>query len=432
MMQSPRVAEGEVAGFIATLRSGGWLTWQRLVGYSLCTLAVSLAGLVYVLATSDGLNDYQGRPIGSDFSHVYAAGTYVREGNPTAPFDWPAEFKREKEIFGAQTQFYGWHYPPFFLFIAGALATMPYQLALLVWQLVTLVLYLVAIRAILFSTSPQKPEAIGHVWLLIAFAYPAVFINIGHGHNGFLSAALIGGGLALIDRRPAIAGVLFGLMAYKPQFGVLIPLVLIASGRWRVFAAAAITVVLLTIAATAAFGLDVWRAFFDSMRLTRSVVLEEGATGWYKIQTIFSWVRMWGGSIALAYAAQAAVALAVMVALMRLWWRKTAYPLQAAAFAIGTILVTPYSLDYDLMLLAPAIAFLASDGLSRGFGPWEKTALAVLWFMPLVARSIAQYAFIPVGVLSMLAMFALVLRYAQSDVGTRSADEEILSSRHRA
>ena len=68
--------------------------------------------------------------------------------------------------------------------------------------------------------------------------------------------------------------------------------------------------------------------------------------------------------------------------------------------------------DYDLMVLAPAIAFLAIDGLERGFAPWGRTALALLWIVPLIARGVAQVAFIPLGVIAMLVMFALVLRRA--------------------
>jgi hypothetical protein len=62
------------------------------------------------------------------------------------------------------------------------------------------------------------------------------------------------------------------------------------------------------------------------------------------------------------------------------------------------------------MVLAPAIAFFAADGFARGFGPWEKTALAALWLLPLVARSVAQIAFIPTAVPVMLAVFILLLR----------------------
>jgi len=64
------------------------------------------------------------------------------------------------------------------------------------------------------------------------------------------------------------------------------------------------------------------------------------------------------------------------------------------------------------MVLAPAIAFLALDGLARGFGPYEKTALAFLWVVPLFARGLAQVTFIPCGVIAMLVMFALIMRKA--------------------
>ena len=88
--------------------------------------------------TAHGGVDRQGRPLGTDFSNVYAAGTYVLEGKPDVPFDPPRQYTREQEIFGKATPFYGWHYPPYFLFVAGALAKLPYGVALAVWQASTL------------------------------------------------------------------------------------------------------------------------------------------------------------------------------------------------------------------------------------------------------------------------------------------------------
>jgi Glycosyltransferase family 87 len=143
-----------------------------------------------------------------------------------------------------------------------------------------------------------------------------VLVNIGHGQNGFLTAALLGAALVQLDRRPFIAGNLFGLLAYKPQFGLMIPLALAASGRWRSFAAAATTVAVLAVATTIAFGPHVWQAFLDSTRFTRLVALEQGDTGWYKIQSIFAWARMWGVPIPLAYALQGAVTVALGGALI--------------------------------------------------------------------------------------------------------------------
>jgi glycosyl transferase family 87 len=398
-----------MAGFLDILRNGAWLTFERAKLWAIGVLIASAGGLAYLVATSDGLIDYQGRPLGTDFSNVYTAGRMVLEGRAADAFDPRLEHARQKEIFGEQTPFYGWHYPPFFLGVAAALATMPYQLALIVWQAVTLALYLLAMRAIV---APAVPSPQVGIWLLLALAYPAVFVNIGHGHNGFLTAALMGFALVTLDTRPILAGILFGLLAYKPQFGLMIPLVLVATGRWRTVFAAAATVAALVIVATLALGMETWRAFFVFAEYTRTTVLETGETGWHKIQSVFSWARMWGASVPLAYAIQGAITLAVAAALIWLWRSRESFALKAAALCLATILATPYSLDYDLMVLAPAIAFVTIEGFSRGFGPWEKTALAFLWAVPLIARGFAQVTFIPLGVIAMLCVMVLVLRRA--------------------
>ena len=444
-----------MARFLDLLRGGDWLTLARMRLWALAVLVAAAGGLLYLVATSDGLMDYQDRPLGTDFSNVYAAGTYVLEGRPAAPFDPRLQHAREREIFGEKTPFYGWHYPPFFLWLAAALALMPYQLALVVWQAATLVLYLLSIRTLVASFLPSplwrgstgpRPVGVGvevvsldtsaeratptpnptpqgggehqSLWLLLALAYPAVFVNLGHGHNGFLTAALIGFALIHLDTRPVLAGILFGLLAYKPQFGIMIPLVLIASGRWRTVFAAVATVALLALVATLAFSTETWRAFFTFAEYTRVHVLETGETGWHKIQSVFSWARMWGASVPLAYAVQGAVTIVVAGALVWLWRSSATFALKAAALCLAAILATPYSLDYDLMVLAPAIAFLALDGVARGFSPYEKTALAFLWVVPLFARGLAQATLIPCGVIAMLVMFALVIHRARRDLDT--------------
>ena len=428
------------------LRSGDWLTRERTRLIAVALLLASAIGFLYLVVTAHGAVDRQGRPLGTDFSNVYAAGTSVNEGNAVAPFDPPQQYAREQAIFGNDTQFYGWHYPPFFLFVAAALALMPYGLALAVWQAVTLGLYLLTMRAIVDSSfrrpqsgspesiTPEPKERVSRnrlwtrwlwipdsryaasgmtsLWLLLALAFPSVLINIGHGQNGFLTTALLGGALVVLDRRPLVAGILLGLLVYKPQYGLMLPIVLAVSGRWRCFAAAAATVVLATIATTLTFGVAAWHAFAVSTEFTRTVVLEQGNTGWYKIQSVFAWARMWGAPIPLAYVVQGVVTVVLGATLAWLWRGAASFPLKAAGLCLATILATPYSFDYDMMVLAPVIAFLAVDGLQRGFGPWEKTALAVLWLVPLLARSVAQLTFIPLGVPAMLAVFVVILRRA--------------------
>ena len=157
---------------------------------------------------------------------------------------------------------------------------------------------------------------------------------------------------------------LIGCLAYKPQFGVLIPVALLAGGRWSTIAAAAATVAALVAVSFATLGGGVWHAFADSMNFTQTVVLEQGGTGWEKIQSMFSAARMWGAGVPLAYAAQIALALMLAACLAWLWRSDAAFELKASALASGSLLATPYVLDYDLVVLAVAIAYLARHGLA--------------------------------------------------------------------
>src|SRR5260221_3527845 len=309
-----------MAHFWQGLRSGEWLTPARARGYSLILLGICALAIAGWIAVSDGLIDRNGKPLGTDFSNVYAAGSLTWQGRPAEAYQPALQHAEEQAVFGGrEVPFYGWLYPPFFFSVAFLVASLPYAWGLAIWLAASLAAYLAAMRAIL-----PRPET-----LLIAAAFPAVFINIGHGQNGFLTAALLGGGLHWLDRRPWLAGVLIGLLGYKPQFGVFSPVALLAGGRWSSIAAAAATVATLLAVSFVPLGGDVWHAFADSMTFTQTVVLEQGSTGWEKIQSVFSAVRMWGASVQLAYAAQIALALMLATSLGWLWRSDAAFELKA-------------------------------------------------------------------------------------------------------
>lgn len=387
------------------LQSGRWLTAARIRGYSLILLAFCLVAAAGWIALSDGLIDRNGKPLGTDFSNVYAAGTLTWQARPADAYVPALQHAEEKAVFGREVPFYGWHYPPFFFAVAFVVAAFPYAWGLAIWVAASLAAYLAAMRAIL-----PRPET-----LLLAAAFPAVFVNIGHGQNGFLTAALLGGALQLLDRRPWLAGVLIGCLAYKPQFGILIPVALLAGGRWSTIGAAMATIAALLAVSFVTLGGGVWHAFADSMTFTQTVVLEQGSTGWEKIQSIFSAARMWGASVDSAYAVQTTLALTLAATLAWLWHSDAAFELKASALATASLLATPYVLDYDLVVLAVAIAFFARHGLSRGFRPFEISLLAAAFIVPLLSRGIAGVTGIPLGLLVLLTLYVFTLRRAVLD-----------------
>jgi predicted heme/steroid binding protein len=405
---------------LSALRLGDWLTAERLRVIPRILLALSALAVTVWVGVSDGMVDPRGKPLGTDFSKVYAAGELALSGRPETAWDRGAHFGAQQSVFGADTPYYGWHYPPVFLFAAAGLAMLPYGWALFAWMTLTLPLYLATLRTIV-----PRPET-----LILALAFPAVFVTLGHGQNGFVTAALIGGGLLLLDRRPIAAGVLFGLMVYKPQFGLLIPLALAMSGRWRAFVSAAVTVLAACAASLTVFGMESWIVFIESTGFTREAVLESGATGWHKIQSLFAAVRMWGGSVGLAYAAQAVLGIAVAASLAWLWRDGTDFALKAAGLACASMLATPYMLDYDLVVLGVAIAFLTRHGLEHGFRDYEITGLAAAWVAPLVARNVFAVTGIPLGLLAMLTVYALTLRCAALETTDGLGSSIPSSARH--
>lgn len=389
---------------LEALRSGSFVTRERLRVYSILLLVAYAVAIVALLATSDGLVDRAGRPLGTDFANVYSAGRLALEGKAGLAYDFGAHHAVQKEVSGrADIPYFGWHYPPMFLLLAAALATLPYLAALAAYQAVTLVPYLAIVARI-----AGQQEA----WL-VALAFPAVFVNVTHGHNGFITAALIGCALLLLDRRPLVAGVLIGCLAYKPQFGLLIPLALAATWRWRTIAAAAVTVLAIAGLTWAAFGADVFAAFWHSLGMARRVVME-GAPGFHKIQSVYAGLRLAGVPMAVANAVQMLVTLGAAVAVVALWRSRAAFELKAAGLIIASLIATPYFLDYDLVVLAPAIAFLAAHGLRHGFAPWEVSMLTALWVLPLAARSIAEATYVSLTPIILIAAFGLVLRRAEA------------------
>jgi arabinofuranan 3-O-arabinosyltransferase len=343
--------------------------------------------------------DPNGLGIPTDFVNVWAAGRLVLDGHPAWAYDW--DIQKQVEVAELGQTFIGhfaWHYPPPFLLVAAFLAQFPYAVAFIGWAFATLVPYLAMMRAIV-----GRPFG----WLL-AGAFPLALNNTLVGQNGFLTASLIGGTLYLMPTRPVLAGICLGLLSYKPQYGLLFPLVLIAAGQWTVFFTAAVVAVAMAFASWLAFGSESWLAFFHWMPMFSQAFLTEGRATWGKMQSIFALVRFFGGSEQLAWMFQWAMSGTVAVALALMWRSRVRYGLKAAALATGTLLITPYLFMYDMMVLAVPVALLVRLGLQSGFPAYELAALGgalalLLSFIPLVA---------PVGLGASLIMAALIARRA--------------------
>ena len=365
----------------------------ELIGFALIVVnAVALIAFYvqgsWIVPLSDGIGN------AADFVTFWAAGRETLAGHAAAVYDWPTLKAVEEGLVGPIDGYLGWPYPPTYLFVAAALALLPYTIAFGVWVFGTFLAYLVAIRTIV-------GDRVGY---FLAAACPAVLANFMVGQNGFLSASLIGGALTLVEDQPIWAGVLLGLLSYKPHLGLLFPIALVAGGRWRVIASAAIVVAVMAAASALIFGGDTWRAFFAGI----SPALVFDGAAWGKLQSAFGLVRALGGGEALAWTVHMIVALMAAAAVGVLWRSRAVYDIKAAALGTAILLAAPHVLTYDLVILAVPIAFLFRLSRTGGFRKHELAGIGLACLLILI------YPFVeaPVGFGAALVIAALVLRRA--------------------
>ena len=406
-----------MTGAFRRIRDADWLDAQRAVAYPRVIGAVALLALLAMLVTANGVVDSRGEPLGADFSNFWSASKLALSGEPAAVYDMARQYAVQQQEFGAQTGFYPFFYPPTYLLICWPLAAAPYLTALAIWLAVTGFAYQAVIRRI----------GEGAVGLVPVLAFPAVFVAVGHGQNALLTTAILGAAALSLDRRPIAAGVLLGLLAFKPHLAVVAPLALIAAGRWRALAAAAVTACALALVSLGAFGLDAWKAFIAAAPAAKAV-LDDKLMDVEKLQSVFGAVRLLGGGASLAYVAQALVGLPV-IGILLLLARNKALSGEAVGALVATAaaLTSPYFLDYDLALLAIPLAWATAQGLKGGFLPWEKSILIFAFALPAFSRVIAFAFGVPLAPLAVGLLFWAVARRAamtslEADVGNvRSA-----------
>lgn len=369
--------------------------------FELFLFAFAVANAVWLataLATGSWLWDAAGRFVSTDFLNVYAAGKFALEGAPVSAYDWPTHKQMEIAVLGYDFNgYYGWHYPPYYLFVAAALATLPYAVAHAGWSAISFLPFVAAVRGV-------SGQNTGY---LLALSAPALVANVVIGQNGFLTAALIGLTLVFLEKRPVLAGICLGLLTYKPHFGILFPVALIAAGHWRAFIAAGVTTVVLALASILAYGIEPWLAFVNWLPVTSQTFLSDGRAQIEKMQSVFALLRTLGAAEWVAWSAQIALSAAIAIGVWIVWRsREHVYALKAAALGVAVLLATPYIYLYDMVTITIPMAFLLLLGMSRGFLRFEVPAIAGAMLLV----GIFPFVKLPVGLFASLILAALVLR----------------------
>jgi len=398
---------------VAHLRSGDWLTRRRLRAYTVILLIAEIGIFSFLVAGTHGWIIPLDRPTTTDFVSFYAAGSLVDSGTPALAYDHAAHLAAEEAVTGPGIEYQYFNYPPIYQALFALIAYLPYLVAFIVFEAVTLLFYLAVARRVLDEYSGAA--------LLVLLAFPMVFWNIGLGQNGFLTAAVFGAATLVIDRRPIVSGLLFGALCYKPHFAMLVPIALAAGGRWKSFAAAAGSAVALALVSLGLLGSETWHAFLTTAAASHEMY-ESGRILFDGFVSPFGGVRLAGGSIGFAYAVQAGFTLAATAVVAIVWRRGLSLPTRAAVLASATLIAIPLALLYDLMLATIAACWLLRGPSQSPASGWEKTALAGLFVVLLDGRGLAERWSLPAAPLAALALFAIATHRAWRELAQRPTE----------
>lgn len=343
--------------------------WQWVL--MLCA-GINAATLFTLYQSGYWLVNKQGQATATDYLPVYATGLLVWQGKAVQAYHWVILHAMQLQVMPTVDGFLGWHYPPIHFFVAMLTILLPYGQSLAAWLILSGVLCIVALRGLM-----------GWRWaVLLTLGFPVALMNVRFGQNGFYTAALLAGCLlAWQQHRPKRAGVWLGWLAYKPQYGVLFPLILLVEKQWRLMLWATLTVVALVALSAWAFGIEAWQQFFLWLPETNKVVLGRGVVGLRKLQSVEAWLRLHGWPLDWAMVAHG-LWLAMLLGWV-LWVRKKTRSanIGAAALALAAILSSPYVYIYDVMAAVVAFGFVLRALLREQGRAYEHAVLLLVFAM---------------------------------------------------
>lgn len=322
-------------------------------------------------------------PYAGDFMQEWIGGHIVQAGNHGRFYDvqYAQQLQHNSALVGYswdEDQYLPLVYPPFYYAAVSPLALLTFHQAAWVWAGLMLLCF-AASAVLLAGAVHQKWGLFGLAWqdknekladrkkqwmALLPWALPAAVLfvplleNFSSSQKGTVCLLILTGTFLLLDRsRPFWAGVLFGLLAFKPQLTLVIGLAMLLKGQWRFVAGGAITGALL-VAACLAVGTDVsWQYFQFST--TTTAYMQTSGYDLYKSHSIlgmFELLRSWSEMPAL----NRIIAWATYLLVIALVWKvlrkgitpgKPLFTLQYSALVVATVLLSPHLFTYDLTIL---------------------------------------------------------------------------------
>lgn len=344
-------------------------TYPWLIG--LVCLSLWLAAL---LSAEQNLM-LSGQPIGADYITYWSASQMAEQGRLAEGYQLD-QIAAVQQLAAPVSTVWGWFYPPTFAVLLAPITSEDYLLSLFFFSVCGLLVFAAAIRHI-------APPARFLPALLLA---PALFINLCNGQNAALTAGIAGLGLSMLEKRPLLSGLLLGVLTIKPQLALPLLLLLVLHREYQALISAMISAFLLVAFSIITYGTDAWLAWLGALELANQLN-EQGQLPWYKMSSLFSFLKVLGCSSLTAQIAQAMLAIATLLWTWRRFRHIAATNLRLAAWIACSLTLSPHLFNYDMLWLTLCLAWLAiyADTPSSNITRLLMPAAIVIWIYPLTA-----------------------------------------------
>jgi len=336
-----------------------------------------------------------------DFANYWIAGKLILAGETADLFGPQAQyFRHMTDAFGLDYSWHNWSYPPHYLLLIWWTGYFSYGVALWLFMVATFIPFVCATKAFAGRLD-------GYV---IAMMAPFVVLNFWVAQNGFLTAALALGGLSLRSTRPVVAGVLIGLLTIKPQLGFLFPLLLLAERRWTVILSAIFTTLVLIALSIVFYGVEAWQGYFYNVLPYQSVVMQDLKGAFLlMLASVYGGLRSWGVEYSDAMMVHAVIAIPAALATIYGFYTAKSTEQRSILLVLGTFLITPYALIYDMGMVSAAAAMIGiSGGYNKSSQDPRRYLVTIAAAIPFFAIYVSGYG-LPIAPLVLFALFILVL-----------------------
>ena len=379
---------GRLAAGLDTVRRADWLNAgrARIYGRMVAALVLIQAANLVARILRSAWADPRFRPEPTDFDTFWAAARLTLQGHAAWAYQ-PLAMQAAERV-GAQPapgQFFPYLNPPIFLLLCAPLGLLPYLPAMLAFVASTYLTCVAGLRRMLPRAWPG----------LTVLALPVAMLNGTEGQNGAITAACYAGAALLLDRAPVRGGMCLGLLAYKPHLALCVPIALVAARRWGALASCAGAALGLALLSWALLGNAPWRGFLASAGMMHELM--RGDDTWPRMLSTYAAARILHAGPQAAYMAQGLAALAAACLAARVTATRPGGAAEVSAMVAGTLVCTPYLLDYDLVCTAVPMAWVAGRAAEGGWLAWEKCVLGLLYLFPLEARNFNLHLGLPVA-----------------------------------